>query len=129
MTSTFQHSGLAKRAALIFVFLWFFIGGLGHFLLTTTFMRIVPPSIPYAAAVVYISGLFEILGAVGITNMRSRRYAGLGLALLTVAVMPANIYMWQHPELFPSIPEWLLLLRLPIQAALILCILWCTQRF
>lgn len=76
---------------------------------------------------VYISGVLELLGAAGLIFPRTRRYAGWGLALLTIAVTPANVYMWQHPELFPAVSEWLLLLRLPLQAALILCILWSTQ--
>ena len=36
----------------------------------------------------------------------------LGLVCLTVAVTPANVYMWLYPERFPSVPEVLLLLRL-----------------
>ena len=53
--------------------------------------------------------------------------AGKGLALLTVCVTPANIYMLQHHELFPQFPVWLLVVRLPIQLALIVCIIWSTR--
>ena len=122
-----QRLALTRRLALGCVFLWFAIGGVCHFLFTSAFVGVVPPSTPYPVAVVYISGVLELLGAAGLIFRRTRRHAGWGLALLTIAVTPANIYMWQHPELFPAVAESLLLLRLPLQAALILCILWSTK--
>lgn len=125
----FDHPlSLPRKVGLAIVFLWFFLGGIGHFALTNSFVRIVPPSLPSPIALVYISGVFELLGAFGILLRRTRRLAGWGLTLLTIAVTPANVYMWQHAELFPHVPPILLLLRLPLQVALIACILWSTQR-
>jgi uncharacterized membrane protein len=108
-----------------FVFLWFFIGGIAHFAATSTEMRIVPPYIPWPRAVVLVSGVFELLGAAGLLYRPTRRAAGIGLFLLTVAVTPAHIYMLQRPELF-GIPYWALILRLPLQAALLALIAWST---
>ncbi|MCP3020129.1 DoxX family protein [Cupriavidus basilensis] len=118
----------AKRAGLLFVFVWFALGGLGHFMLTPLFVSIVPPSIPYPAAAVLVSGVFELLGALGVLWLPTRRAAGYGLALLTLAVTPANVYMWQHPELFPKIPPSLLGIRLVVQVLLLVCILWSTSK-
>jgi uncharacterized membrane protein len=112
--------------ALWFVALWFSIGGVCHFIFTDAFVRIVPPSIPSPYAVVYISGFFELLGVIGLISRLTRRYAGWGLALLTVAVTPANVYMWQHAALFPAVPAGLLFVRLPFQALLIVGIVWAT---
>jgi uncharacterized membrane protein len=56
---------------------------------------------------------------------RTRRAAGIGLFLLTLAVTPAHFYMLQRPELF-NVPYWALLLRLPVQAALLVLIAWGT---
>ena len=109
-----------------FVFLWFFVGGIAHFVATDAEMRIVPPYIPWPRAVVLISGVFELLGAVGLLLWQSRRAAGVGLFLLTIAVTPVHIYMLQLPELFPSVPIWALWLRLPIQVALLVLIARCT---
>ena len=55
-----------KRIGLILVFLWFLFGGVAHFSLTELEMRIVPPVIPWPRATALISGVFELLGAVGI---------------------------------------------------------------
>jgi uncharacterized membrane protein len=116
---------ILKRAGLVLVFLWFMIGGVAHFSLTEAEMRIVPPSIPWPRATVLISGVFELLGAVGILIPVTRRAAGIGLFLLTIAVTPANVYMLQHAELF-NVPRWALIVRLPFQVALLAMIIWST---
>lgn len=116
-----------RLAARIFVYAWFLIGGITHFAVPELFLGIMPMYIPFPLACVYISGAFELIGAFGIWFKPIRSLAGYGLMLLTVIVTLANIRMYQHPELFPSIPEWLLLVRFPIQAALIWLIWWSTR--
>ena len=106
-------------AARVFVTVWFLIGGIAHFAMPEQFLRIMPPYIPFHLACVYISGAFELLGAIGLWIRPLRQLVGYGLMLLTVIVTIANVYMYQHPDLFPSIPEWVLLVRLPVQALLI----------
>lgn len=115
-----QYAGLA------FVFTWFFIGGIMHFVATDVEATIVPPYIPWPVAAVLISGVLELLGAAGLLAPRTRRAAGIGLFLLTLAVTPAHIYMLQQPEQF-NVPLWALWLRLPIQVALLALIWWSTR--
>jgi len=114
-----------RRAGLAFVFLWFFVGGIAHFIATEAEMRIVPPYIPWPRAVVLLSGVLELAGAAGLLWRPTRRAAGWGLLALTVAVTPAHVYMLQQPELF-NVPYWALILRLPIQVALLALIAWST---
>ncbi|MEO7335454.1 MAG: hypothetical protein ABIV63_02645 [Caldimonas sp.] len=121
-----ERSSRRRVVGVGIVFLWFFIGGIAHFVATEAEMRIVPPYIPWPRAAVLISGAFELLGAVGLLRLQTRRAAGIGLFLLTIAVTPAHLYMLQAPELFPSVPIWVLWLRLPIQIALLVLIAWCT---
>ena len=121
-------SSTRRRVGLAIVFLWFAIGGIAHFALTETEMRIVPPWVPWPREAVLVSGAFELLGAAGLLWQRTRRAAGWGLFALTLAVTPAHIYMLQRPELFPSVPYWALLARLPLQVALLALIVWSTQR-
>jgi uncharacterized membrane protein len=115
----------ARQIGLGFVFLWFFIGGIAHFAVTRMEMRIVPPYMPWPHAIVLVSGLCELLGAAGLLLKTTRRAAGVGLFLLTIAVTPANLYMLQHHELF-TVPYWVLVLRLPVQVALLVLIAWST---
>jgi uncharacterized membrane protein len=116
-----------RIAGLVIVFVWFFLGGIAHFAATATEMTIVPPWIPWPRAAVLVSGVFELLGAAGLLWRPTRRAAGMGLFLLTLAVTPAHFYMLQRPELF-HVPYWALVLRLPLQAALLVVIAWGTAR-
>jgi uncharacterized membrane protein len=120
-----RSNGRAKRLGVATVFCWFLIGGIAHFTATQLEMSIVPPYIPWPRAVVLVSGVFELLGAAGLLYPPTRRAAGVGLFALTIAVTPAHIYMLQRPELF-AVPYWALILRLPLQAALLGLIAWST---
>lgn len=119
--------GAWRIAGLVLVFVWFLVGGIAHFALTDIEMRIVPPYVPWPRAAVLASGAFELLGAAGLLWHRTRRTAGIGLFLLTLAVTPCHVYMLQRPDLF-DVPLWALWLRLPVQAALLALIWWSTKR-
>lgn len=94
--------------------------GIDHFVATQMYVRIMPDYLPAPRALVLISGLAEIAGGVGVLVPQTRRAAAWGLVVLLVAVMPANVWMVQHPDRWPSIPLWVLWLRLPLQVPLIL---------
>jgi uncharacterized membrane protein len=115
-----------RTAGLVLVFLWFLIGGIAHFAATQTEMRIVPPYIPGPRTMVLVSGVFELLGALGVILPRFRAAAGLGLVLLTLAVTPANVYMLQRWDQF-SVSYWALVARLPLQVILLWIIAWSTD--
>lgn len=119
-------AGRGRRIGLAIVFLWFAVGGAAHFLATDLEMRIVPPWVPWPRAAVLVSGVFELLGAAGLLWWPTRRAAGIGLVLLTIAVTPAHVYMLQRPELF-DVPYWALVARLPLQLALLALIVWSTR--
>jgi uncharacterized membrane protein len=107
----------------LIVFAWFFIGGIAHFVVPHLFASTIPPAIPYALVLVYISGFFELAGAIALWPEPTRHAAGIGLMLLTICVTPANVYMWMHPELFPNISPTMLFWRLPLQV-LLLAAIW-----
>jgi uncharacterized membrane protein len=126
MTIKCLHILRSKLFGLAFVFLWFFLGGIAHFVATGAEMRIVPPSIPWPRAAVLVSGVFELLGAFGLLWRPARRAAGWGLFALTIAVTPANVHMLRDAELFGSVPYWVLVVRLPVQVVLLALIYWST---
>jgi uncharacterized membrane protein len=95
--------------------------GVSHFTSPEPFMRIVPPPLP-ALEMVLLSGVFEILGGVGLLIPRLRRAAAWGLIALFIAVFPANIYMaLEGIQLDPNnpLPTWGAWVRLPFQALFI----------
>ena len=116
-----------KRFGLGIVFLWFFVGGVGHFTNAEFFIAIVPPWVPFPVWAVYISGIFEIVLALLVLWPNFRPFAGWGLILLTLAVTPANIHMFMNPELFPQAPQSAYLIRLVVQVLLLLLIWWSTK--
>jgi uncharacterized membrane protein len=106
----------------------FIAAGVLHFVRPLMFARIVPPFLPWPMALVYVSGVAEILGGLGLLIPALRPWAGLGLIALLVAVFPANVYMAVAPERagFGIAPVWLWL-RLPLQVLLIAWVWWATR--
>ena len=113
----------AMHIGRVVVVLWFLIGGIAHFVATDTEVRLVPPYIPWPLAAVWVSGVFELLGAGGLLFAATRRAAGIGLFVLTICVTPVHVYMLERPELF-VVPYWALVARLPLQVALLALIAW-----
>ncbi len=104
--------------------LLFIAAGVNHFVDPATYLRIMPPYLPFPLALVHLSGVGEVVGGVGLFITKWRVAAGWGLIALLVAVFPANIHMALHPELFPSIAPELLWGRLPLQLVLIAWVWW-----
>lgn len=112
------------RIAVAVVFTWFCLGGIAHFVFTEAEMRIVPAWLPWPRAIVLVTGVLELLGALGLLSRGWRRPAAWGLFALTLAVTPANVFMLQQAQQFPAVPYWALVLRLPLQVLL----LWLVAR-
>jgi uncharacterized membrane protein len=117
-----------KRISLLLLATFFILAGLNHFVNMKFYMSMMPPYLPAHTALVYVSGIFEILGGIGVLFVKTRKWAGYGLIVLMIAVFPANIYMAMNPTLFAqSAPLWALYLRLPIQFVIIGWIYWTTK--
>jgi uncharacterized membrane protein len=97
----------------------FIIAGVSHFVATDFYLKIVPPYLPFQLTLVLVSGVIEITLGILLLVPRCSRLAAWGIIALLIAVFPANIYVYQHQELFPF-PWFLHLLRLPLQGVLIL---------
>lgn len=112
------------RIPLIIISLFFLIGGVAHFVFADFFVLAIPDYLSYHKELVIISGIFELLGAIGILVPKTRRFAAYGLILLVIAVFPANINMALHPEKYANISALLLYLRLPVQFFFVWYIWW-----
>lgn len=112
------------RVALIVLGVVFVVAGANHFRNPEFYVRMMPAYLPAHLELVYLSGVFEMLGGVGVLIPRTRRAAGWGLVLLLVAIFPANLHMAMNPELFPGISPSALWLRLPFQVLFIAWVYW-----
>ena len=119
-------SSKRKAAALVIAAASYIIVGIAHFTHVDFFISIMPPWLPWHIELVWLSGLFEILGGVGLLIPRFRRMSSWGLIMLLIAVYPANLHMALNPEPFiaAGMPLWGLYLRLPFQFIFIAWAWW-----
>lgn len=103
----------------------FAAAGVTHFTNEALFVRMVPPWVPAPKLAVQVSGVFELLGALGLFVPAVQKLAAWGLMALLVAVYPANVYMAMNPHKFADIlsPSGLLW-RLPLQGVLLGLVWW-----
>jgi uncharacterized membrane protein len=80
----------AGRGALVIMFLF---TGASHFTtMKYDFAAMIPPPLPNDLWVIYLTGVLEIAGAIGLLIPRTRKLAGICLVLLLIALFPANVY-------------------------------------
>ena len=107
--------------------IFFIMAGVNHFWNTPFYVAIMPPWLPWHLALVYASGVAEIVLGALLLFKRWQALAGWGLIALCLAVFPANIHMALHAELFPQFTPAGLWLRLPLQLVLMAWAYWYTQ--
>ena len=109
----------------------FVLAGTLHFLSTEAYVAVMPDWFPESShkPLVIISGIFEILGGLGLLLRITRRAAGWGLTALLIAVFPANIDMAINGVDAPGLPTEPLIywIRLPFQFLFIAWALWCSN--
>jgi uncharacterized membrane protein len=94
--------------------------GVLHFATPAFFVGIMPRMLPAGThlPLVLVSGVFEVLGGIGLLPARSRRFSAFGLMALYVCVFPANLRMAMEPETF-HVPPAAAYARLPLQLVLL----------
>jgi uncharacterized membrane protein len=101
--------------------------GTAHLLRPAPFVAIVPEYLPFPARLVLVSGIFEILGGIGLWVPPLRKIAAWGLVLLFIAVFPANINMAENNLPFGHVRSlFLAWARLPLQGVLVAWAWWFT---
>jgi uncharacterized membrane protein len=119
---------LSRRLGLVLIFLWFAIGGAGHFIWTSAFVAVMPPYAPFPLFWVLFTGVCELAGALALfAPPRLRAFDGIALALLTICVTPANVEMLIHADRYPTVGAPLLALRIVFQPVLV-WIIWRSTR-
>lgn len=91
------------------------------------FARMMPKALPNPMAMVYFTGVCEILGAIGILLPRTCSLAGLCLGVFLVCVLPANIKAAREGLTIGGRAATALWLRIPMQVLFIVLVFWSTQ--
>ena len=82
-------------------------------------VAMVPPVFPAPELLVTLTGILELAGAAGLVYARTSRAAAIGLALLFIAMFPANIHAAQQGLSIGGRPVTELPLRTFVQLVLI----------
>jgi uncharacterized membrane protein len=103
----------------IILALFMIYGGVQHFVKPDFYLPFVPSFLPYPIAIIYISGIIEIV--LGIALLLSKTYAKLGaLGVLVLMILFLPIHIWDVFSETPAIGSHSAsLIRLPIQFVLI----------
>jgi len=96
----------------------FLVSGTFHLIAPAQFMPLLPDWTPYPLVLVYLSGIAELLAAIGL--IAKLRWAPIFTGLVLLAVWPANwwvaIEATNNAEIATAVIAWL---RLPLQLPLI----------
>ena len=117
----------ARALSTYLVGLLFILAGFNHFINSGFYVNIMPPYIPRHLTMVYLSGIFEVIGGISVLVPPLRRVAGWGLVALLIAVFPVHLHMIMHPSEYPLIPYAVLVARIPLQFILIAWVEWSTR--
>ena len=111
------------RNIFLYIFAIFFIfAGVNHFRVPETYLSIIPPYLPMAGFLNYLSGAAEIAGGILLLIPKTRRQGAILIIALLILFIPAHFYMIQIAPfhlgqiLVTPLIAWL---RLPVQGLLI----------
>jgi len=97
----------------------YLLAGINHFWHPVFYLKIMPPWVPSHNALVIISGACEIVCALLLLYLPTRRFAAWCIIALLIAVFPANIQMMLNYAHESNPKLWITIVRLPLQVVLI----------
>jgi uncharacterized membrane protein len=118
------HDCLPYALAVMFLFT-----SIAHFnRLKHDLVRMIPSFVPAPLAIVYLTGLLEIAGAIGLAIPRFRPIAANCLLVLLIAMFPANANAAHARATLGGKPVTPLWLRTPMQVLFIALLYWSARR-
>jgi uncharacterized membrane protein len=117
--SSWRNAGLGALAIMFLFTSTAHFTGMKHDL-----AAMMPEPLPDGLWIIYLTGLFEIAGAIGLLVPKTRRLAGIGLVLLLVAMFPANVNAVLNGIPLGGEPPTPLWLRTPMQILFIAMVWW-----
>jgi uncharacterized membrane protein len=91
------------------------------------FARMMPAIFPNPIALVYFTGVCEVVGAIGILVPRTRSLSGFCLCVFLLCVLPANIKAARDKLTVGGRAATALWLRVPLQIVFLVLVFWSTQ--
>ena len=92
--------------------------GIMHFIKPKMYMRIMPKYLPNHKFLVLLSGIAEIILGMAICFNKTRIVAIYGIIAMLAVFLLVHVYMLSSEKAGAGIPQWILILRIPLQFAL-----------
>lgn len=97
----------------------FVLAGFFHLQRPKLFIKIVPNYLPNPRNLVFWSGIMEMIFGFMLMTKDSQTTAAYALIILLILFLPVHFYMLSNKEVSLGLPKWVLLLRIPLQFALL----------
>ena len=120
--ASWQHSALYSLAVMFVFTATAHFNNMKHDL-----ARMIPSHFPQPLLIVYVTGVFELLGAIGLILPPFRRLAGICLIALLVGMFIANVNAAQKGVTLRGKPPTPLWLRTPMQILFVALLWWSTS--
>ena len=120
-----------KRVLLWIMGIFYIVAGIAHFANPDVYLPMMPPYLPWHLALIYLSGLAELVLGAAVLVEPLRPIAAWGIILLLIAIFPANLHIaMNNVPLFGAtegagVWNWI---RLPFQAVLMAWACWYADR-
>jgi uncharacterized membrane protein len=106
---------------------FYLAAGMNHFVNPMVYLPMIPPFLPAPNVLNALSGGAEMILAMMLIRPEVRSIGAWGVILLLISVFPANIYMYTQGGAAYGVPDWVLLVRLPLQLIMIAWAYWHTK--
>lgn len=97
----------------------YIIAGVMHFIYPKAYLRVMPTFLPAHKALVFWSGVAEIILGLALFFEEIRNLAIIGIVLMLLVFLLVHVNMLRGGKHAAGVPLWILILRIPIQFVLI----------
>lgn len=102
----------------------YIVAGINHFINPKLYLRIMPKYLPKHKLLVNLSGIFEIALGISICIPIFKNISIYGIITMLFVFLLVHLYMLSGKKASSGIPNWLLIIRIPIQFGLMYWAYW-----
>lgn len=111
--------------------LFYVVAGLNHFINPDFYLGLIPDYLPYQSLINYVSGILEILLAIGVAIPSTRLIAIKGIIIMLILFVPSHIYFIQIGSCIDSalcVSPWIAWVRLILIHPLLIYWAWIVRK-
>lgn len=109
---------MTETTGLYVMAIMYVFAGLMHFVKPKLYMRVMPAYLTNHKALVFWSGIAEILLGIGLCIPVLKVISIYGIIAMLLVFLMVHFYMLSGEKASTGIPKWILILRIPLQFGL-----------